>query len=342
MNNKIRVGIIGCGNIFPMHAASVMDIDGCELVAVCDVKPELAEQRARECVCTFYTDYREMLASEHLDVVHLCTPHYLHAPMAIYAAQNGVHVLTEKPMAIRFEDAVEMVETAKACGVTLGVIFQNRYNPASTLIKNALDSGMLGRINAARMSVTWDRSDDYYNKSDWKGTWEMEGGGVIIDQAIHTLDLMRWFIGGEIEYVDASLANRAHTYIEVEDCAEGIIKYQNGIIASFYATNYYSCDAPVEIEIHCQKGTANLAGEKATITFTDGRQLIADRNPNDTFHYGDGKQYWGVSHVKQITGFYQALKNGSQPEITGEEALLTQKIVCAIYDSGKIGKRILF
>ena len=340
MNNKIRVGIIGCGNIFPMHAASVMDIDGCELVAVCDVKPELAEQRARECVCAFYTDYREMIAVENLDVVHLCTPHYLHAAMAIYAAQNGVNILTEKPMAIRFEDAVEMTKTALECGVTLGVIFQNRYNPGSTLIKNALDSGMLGRINAAKMSVTWDRSDEYYKKSDWKGTWDKEGGGVIIDQAIHTLDLMRWFIGGEIEYVDASIANRAHSYIEVEDSAEGIIKYQNGTIASFYATNYYSCDAPVEIELHCQKGTANLVGEKAIITFTDGRQLIADRNPS--FHYGEGKQYWGVSHVKQISGFYQALKNGSQPDVSGEEALLTQKIVCAIYDSGKIGKRILF
>ncbi len=342
MNNKLRVGIVGCGNIFPMHAAPVMDMDGCELVAVCDIKPEVAQQRARECVCAYYTDYREMIEAERLDVVHICTPHYLHAPIAIFAAQHGVHILTEKPMSIRYEDAVEMIETAKACGVTLGVIFQNRYNPGSVLIKNTLESGMLGRIYSAKMSVTWDRSDDYYKKSDWKGTWDKEGGGVIIDQAIHTLDLMRWFIGGEIEYVDASIANRAHSYIEVEDSTEGVIKYQNGIVASFYTVNYYTYDAPVELELHCQKGIAKMVGDKATITFTDGRQMIADRNPEDTFNYGGGKQYWGVSHVKQIANFYQALKNGTQPEISGEEALLTQKIVCAIYDSGKLGKRILF
>ncbi len=342
MNSKLRVCIVGGGTIFPMHAASIMDFDGCELVAVCDNKPEVAQQRARECVCAAYTDYREMIETERPDAIHICTPHYLHAPIAIYAAQHGVHVLTEKPMCIRYEDALEMTETARASGVTLGVIFQNRYNPGSMLIKNTLDSGMLGRIHAAKMSVTWDRSDDYYKMSDWKGTWEGEGGGVIIDQAIHTLDLMRWFIGGDIEYVDASIANRAHSYIEVEDSAEGIIKYQNGIIASFYATNYYSTDAPIELELHCQKGTARLEGDKATISFTDGRKLIADRNPADSFNYGGGKQYWGVSHVKQINNFYQSLKNGVQPDITGEDAMLTQKIVCAIYDSGKLGKRILF
>lgn len=339
---KYRVGIVGCGNIFPMHAAPVRDLDCCELVAVCDSKPELVQQRAREFNCRAYTDYRQMIEAEQLEVIHICTPHFEHAPMAIYAAEHGVHILCEKPMSIDYADAVEMVKTARQNGVTLGVIFQNRYNPGSVLIKSALDSGMLGKVFSGKLSVTWNRSDDYYQKSDWKGTWDKEGGGVIIDQAIHTLDLMRWFVGGELEYVDASIANRAHSIIEVEDSAEGVIKFKNGILTAFFAINYYTTDAPIELELHCQKGTATLVGEKATISFNDGRTLIADKNPNEVFHYGEQKQYWGVSHVKQIENFYGTLQKNTQPDITGEEALETQKMICAIYDSGKLGKRILF
>ncbi len=325
-----------------MHAVPLSELDTCELVAVCDSKPERAEQRAQEFGCKAYTDYRQMIEKERPDVVHICAPNYLHAPIAEFAARNRAHVLTEKPLSITYEDAVSMVSTARECGVALGVLFQNRYNPGSSLIKNALDSGMLGRINAGRLFVTLDRSDSYYKASDWKGTWESEGGGVVMDQAIHTIDLMRWFIGGEIEYVDATISNRAHHNIEVEDSAEGIIKYQNGVLASFFTINYYGYDAPVELELHCQKGIARLVGDKACISFGDGRELIADRNPGDTFDYGGTKQYFGVSHVKQIQNFYLALRNGVEPEFTGEEALKTQKLVCAIYDSGRMSKRILF
>ncbi len=340
--NRFRVAIIGCGDIFPMHAVPINDLDCCELVAVCDIKPELAQQRARELNCRAYADYRQMIEIEQPDVVHICTPNFEHVPMAIFAAQHGAHMLCEKPMAIEYADAVEMVQAAKDNAVTLGVIFQNRYNPGSVLIKSALDSGMLGKIYAGKLSVIQNRPDDYYQKSDWKGTWEQEGGGVLIDQAIHAMDLMRWFVGDDIEYVDASIANRAHSQIEVEDSAEGVIKYKSGIITAFFAINYYTCDTPVELELHCQKGTAKLVGEKGTISFNDGRTLTADKNPSETFHYGEQKQYWGVSHVKQIENFYGTLKNNAQPDITGAEALKTQKIICGIYDSGKLGKRILF
>lgn len=341
MNNKLRVGIIGCGAVFPMHAAPVMDFDGCELAAVCDSNPELVRQRARECVCAGYTDYRELIETERPDVVHLCVPNHLHAPMAVFAAQHGAHVLTEKPMAIRYEDAAEMAEAAKACGVMLGVVFQQRFGPGAMLIKNTLESGLLGRVYSAKLSVTWSRPDEYYQRSDWRGTWEKEGGGVVAGQAIHALDLMRWFLGGDIEYVDASLANRAHAELEVEDSAEGVIRYRNGVPVSFYAMNYYGCDAPAELELYCQKGTARLTGEKAEISFADGRKMIADRNPEEEFRYGGGKPCWGNGHVKQIHGFYQALRNGTQPDSLAADALLTQKLMCAIYDSGRLGKRIL-
>jgi predicted dehydrogenase len=341
--DKFRVGIVGCGNIFPMHAISVNALECAEVTAVCDIKEERAKAKAEEFNCKCYIDYKEMIDSENLDVIHICLPHYLHAPVAIYAASKGVSILTEKPMSIELQDAEEMINSAKNNNVTLGVIFQNRYNPGSQLIKKTLESGELGRIISGKLFVTWNRSDEYYSRSDWKGTWEKEGGGVIIDQAIHTMDLMRWFIDSEIDYVDANISNRAHEIIEVEDSAEGVIKYKNGVVTGFFTINYYGYDAPVEIELYCENGIVKMVGDRASIRFTDGRELIADNNPNEVFHYGDGaKGYWGVSHVKQIKNFYEALFAGVQPDITGEEAVKTQKMICAIYESGREKKRIIF
>ncbi|WP_242986411.1 Gfo/Idh/MocA family protein [Vallitalea guaymasensis] len=337
-----RVGIVGCGNIFPMHAYPVNELSCTELVAVCDIKEDRAKAKAQELGCKYYTDYKEMIDKENLDVVHICTPHYMHPLIAIYAAEKKVSVLTEKPMSIKLEDAEKMINAAKDNDVTLGVIFQNRYNKGSQLVKKTLESGELGKIITGKLSVTWDRSDEYYSNSDWKGTWDKEGGGVIIDQAIHTMDLMRWFIDSEIEYVDANISNRAHEIIEVEDSAEGVIKYKNGVHTGFYAINYYGYDAPVEIEIYCENGIASMVADKATIKFNDGRTLIADQDPNEVFNYGNVKSYWGVSHVKQIKNYYDSLTNGTKPEITGEEAYKTQKMICAIYDGGKEQKRIMF
>lgn len=337
---KFRTGIIGCGHIFPMHAVSVIKQENAELVAICDNKEVIVRSTAEKYQCNYYLDYKEMINKEEIDIIHICTPHYLHPEMAIYAAQHGVNILTEKPMAIHLEDAYAMQKAAHDNHVILQVSFQNRYNPGSMLIKNSLKSGELGKILAARLLVTWNRPDEYYLRSDWKGSWEKEGGGVIIDQAIHTLDLMNWFISSEIEYVDASLSRKGHEVIKVEDCAEGVIGYKNGAKASFYAMNYYTYDAPVEIELCCEEGIAKLVGEKAVITFHDGHQLIADRNPNETFDYGDVKQYWGVSHGKEIQNLYHCLETGDTPRNTVDEVISTQELVCAIYKSGKTNRRV--
>ncbi len=339
--NKIRAGIIGCGSIFPMHAVSIASLANAQLIAVCDHKEAAAKEAAEKYHCSHYLDYKEMIDKEALDVIHICTPHYLHPQMAVYAAEHGIHILTEKPMAINLEDAHAMRDAAKKHGVILQVSFQNRYNPGSRLAKDVLCSKELGKILAARMTLHWNRTEHYYSQSDWKGTWEKEGGGVIIDQAIHTLDLLNWFVDSEIEAVEASLSNRFHASIQVEDCAEGVISYTNGVKASFYTMNYYSYDAPVEIELHCEKGTIKLVGEKATITFQDGRQLIADRNPDEFMDYGFVKQYWGVSHRKEIEDLYHCLQTGETPHNTADEVIETQKLVCAIYQSSREKRKIV-
>lgn len=337
---KFKSAIIGCGNIFPMHAVSVKNCKDAELVAVCDIKEDRAKAKAAEFGCKWYTDYKEMLEKEQIDVVHLCLPHYLHPIAAIYCMEHGKNVLTEKPMAIKLEDAKAMIDTAKKNNVVLGCIFQNRYNAGTVLVKEHIKNGMLGKILSAKCFVTWNRSDDYYGNSDWKGTWDKEGGGVIIDQAIHTLDMLRYIIDEDIDFVDATIARRGHAKIDVEDTAEGLIAYKNGLLTNFHAINYYSYDADVEIEIACDNAVVEMVADKTTIKYFDGRTFIAERNPDENFDYGNVKSYWGVNHCKQIDNYYESLANGTEPFIPVESAYKTQEMICAIYQSGKENKRV--
>lgn len=338
---QFKVGLIGCGSISTVHLEALRSSKLADLTAVCDIREDRAKAASERYGCNYYTDYKEMLNKESLDAVHLCTPHYLHPVMTVYAASQGVNVLTEKPMSVSVQQADEMINACKQNNVTLGVIFQNRYNAGSVLIKKTLESGELGKILSGRLRVNWYRPDEYYTSSDWKGTWDKEGGGVLINQAIHTMDLMRWFIDSPIEYVDANISNRFHPMIEVEDCAEGIIKYENGVYTIFHALNYYTYDAPIEVEIHCENGLVTLVSDKAVIRFNDGRELSADRDPDDQIDTVEGvKSYWGVSHSRQINDYYESLAKGQKPFIDGEEAKKTQELICAVYQSGKERKKI--
>ena len=338
---QFKVGLIGCGAISTVHLESLKTARLAELAAVCDIREDRAKAAAERYGCRYYTDYKEMLDKERPDAVHICTPHYLHPIIAVYAANHGVNVLTEKPMSISLADADKMIDACKRNNVTLGVIFQNRYNAGSMLIKKTLESGELGRILSGRLRVNWYRPEKYYSSSDWKGTWDKEGGGVLINQAIHTMDLMRWFMDSPIEYVDANISNRAHAGVEVEDCAEGVVKYKNGAFTIFHTLNYYTYDAPIEVEIHCENGLAKMVSDKAVIRFNNGKELSADRDPSDQIQAdGSVKDYWGVSHSKQINAYYESLSKGEKPFLDGEEARKTQELICAVYQSGKERKRI--
>ena len=331
---KLRVGVIGCGRISVMHFVSIASLDDTELVACCDIKPERAEEASREYGIPAYTSYEEMIEKEELDAVHLCLPHYLHSKVAIYAFEKGLHVLTEKPMDVDLESAQLAVKRAKECGVQFGVIFQCRYNNSARLVKEAVESGRLGKIISARSTLTWSRPDDYYSESDWKGTWDKEGGGVVIDQAIHSLDLVRWVVDSEIESISCSMANRGHDAVDVEDSAEGLITFKNGVKYGFYCMNNYGCDEPIEIRLYCENGKVVFGYDDAVITYNDGTTESATQDP-DKLNYKGGKDYWGIHHVKQIRQFYDALLGRAPLEISGENALKTHEMIMNIYKIGK-------
>ena len=333
-NEKLRVGVIGCGRISVMHFVSIASIEEVELVACCDIKPDRAEEAAREYGIKAYTSYEEMLDTEKLDAVHLCLPHYLHSKVAIAAFERGVNVLTEKPMDVDYESAERAVKRAKELGVQFGVIFQCRYNNSAQLVKNAVKSGKLGKIISARSTLTWSRPDDYYSESDWKGTWDKEGGGVVIDQAIHSIDLVNWVVDSEIESVCCSMANRGHKQVDVEDSAEGLITYKNGVKYGFYCMNNYGCDEPIEIRLLCENGKVVFGYDDAYINYFDGTKEEAHPDPA-RISYGGGKDYWGVHHVKQIRQYYNALLGKEELEISGEKALKTHELIMNIYNIGK-------
>jgi predicted dehydrogenase len=249
--------------------------------------------------------------------------------------------MCEKPMATSVSDAEKMIDTSKRTGKTLGIILQNRYNQASKFIKNAIDDGILGNVLGARASVCWYRNDEYYSESGWRGSLEKEGGSVCANQAIHTLDLMLWFVGKRVAKVDSSTATLIHN-IETEDEASGVITFDDGVRANFFFTVNHFMDKPVEIEISGENGVAKLVGREAQIILKSGEVLVPEEEKTAAIEYGNMKVYWGYAHVKQISNFYRHLINKEPLFVDYNDALRTQKIVCAILEAGKTKKSIEF
>lgn len=369
----MKVGIIGCGGIFSQHAFPLHLNSNTEVVAVCDNKPApLADAKA---LFNYdgYSDYHELLKRDDIDVIHVLTPHNLHAPMVIDAANAGKHVLTEKPMSIGLDEAKKMLEAGKRNGITIGVISQNRYNACSQAVKKAVVSGSLGKVISQRVILTFGKPESYYKASDWRGTWEQEGGALLIDQSVHQLDLARWIADGLVSSVDASLTNRRHPYIKTEDTAEGLVEYHNGASMVFYATNNLKFDAPPLVETYCEKGIASLGMNDATITYTDGTENLVVNNPMDGYDEAEfiaffkktpfemamkilkqwgivgspitwkgSHGFFGLSHIKQINNFYESLAAGVRPDIDAEEAIKSQAMMWGIYESAKTQTTIRF
>jgi len=335
IKSSYRAAIVGLGGISTVHIQS-LDTLGIEISALCDNKPDRAKALGEQRKCPHYTDYETMLEKNDFDVLHICLPHYLHAPVAIAALSKGIHVICEKPMATTVQDAQNMISAADASGAKLEIIYQNRYNPGTQAIKNALDTGALGQVLEGFLQVTWNRPEEYYTQSDWRGCWGTEGGGVLINQSIHTFDLMNYFLGTPTS-VNGSISNRAHPSIEVEDVADGIISYGD-VNISFFVNTYHPYDAPVKLELFCENGKVALNGETATISYNDGRNITVCEDDKTTQLFG--KDYWGYSHIRQIRAFYEALGGKDTCQVCSMEGLRTQRLINGIYDSAKLGKTI--
>lgn len=333
MNKPINAAIIGCGSIHRVHMDVINRLDGVRLAAVCDNKPERAQASAEENGCLSYTDYRELLKNPDIDAVHICTPHYLHGPMALAALRAGKFVLVEKPMACSAEEGRSMIEEDRRQGGNrLCVVFQNRYNDAVQALKGIVDGGLYGPLVCMRGSVVWQRTKEYYS-DDWHGKKALECGGVMINQAIHTLDQIQWICGGA-ESIKGSVGIDALIgVIEVEDTAHMHIRMKSGIPVVFYATVGYGAHSPVEIEAVFENAVFLLRGSMLYRT-DDGFELLCDP---DSKPLGE-RDYWGSGHLAQISDFYNCIRAGQPFFIDGAQGIEAVKLVFGLYESSETGK----
>ncbi|SHE51702.1 Gfo/Idh/MocA family protein [Alkalibacter saccharofermentans] len=336
--SKLRVGIIGCGRISVVYKEAFKKCsDAIDVTFAMDKIIERADDFAKDFEGCVSSDLFEDTFEQELDVVHICTPHFLHKEQVVSCLNAGINVLTEKPMAINIPDAEMMIRAANKSGKKLGVIFQNRYIEGVKIAKELIDKGKLGNITGAWSLLTWWRPPSYYD-CDWKGTWSEEGGGVLIDQAIHSIDLVQYLVGSEVEWIEGHIANRILKNVEVEDVADAAIKFKNGCIYSLFATNYYTNNAPVQIEIKGEKGTISLKGFDVTVCIDGERDRFysQDSKSDDA----KGHNYWGNYHFEQIREFYESTINDSPVFINGSEGKKALSIVLGVYESSKKTKKI--
>jgi len=333
MEKILKAGVIGCGAISKNHLKALAVLENAECAAVCDTVEE-KRNAARDTygIKKTYADYREMLKDPEIDVIHICTPHYLHAEMAVESLRAGKHVLCEKPEAVTLTDAEKMIRTAEETGKTLGICFQNRYNEASVEMKRIMDQKELGKFLGAKGQVTWNREAPYYENSPWRGRWKTEGGSALINQSIHTLDLMLW-LSVRAEKVSAGIATRKlKGIIETEDTADLMLTGPDGEHMLFYASNCYVKNAPVEVEIICEEGSMKLTGTVLSVT-KNGKTETKDYSSGNVY----GKDYWGSGHGFLISDFYDCVRTGRKFPIGGTEASHAVSVLEAAYRSAKAG-----
>ncbi|MBQ7769625.1 MAG: Gfo/Idh/MocA family oxidoreductase [Clostridia bacterium] len=312
----MKVAVIGLGVIGHVHLEVLAEMQQ-NVVAVCDVdESKFAEfPNAKP-----YTDYKKMIDEMRPDVVHVCTPHYLHAEMVIYALDNGVNVLCEKPLCISRDEIDEILAAEKRSSAQLGVVLQNRYNPANLYAKERLGAE---KATNGYATMIWNRNESYYAQAEWRGTKSMEGGGVLINQALHTLDLMQWFCG-EPDQVVASVNNFTLKHaIEVEDTASAL--YSGKANFTFFATNGSHRDFMPEVMLYTKDGYIRIMGdyvlENDELKYFNSTQKV----------YGKG--CYGTGHGRLFAHFYDCVKKGEKFPINGEEGSKVIKMILATYES---------
>ncbi|MWV47282.1 gfo/Idh/MocA family oxidoreductase [Paenibacillus sp. HJL G12] len=336
--NNIGAAIIGCGSIFPLHADAVMELENAELRIVVDTDPEKAQMAANRYGCEAASDYRSLLSRDDIQIVHLCTPHHEHAQMAIELLAAGKHVLTEKPMAENIASAKALLEAASNSNSQLGITFQNRYNAASQMIHEYIGSGGLGKLICMKGIVTWHRDQAYYGSAAWRGRWTTEGGGVLINQTLHTLDLLQWFGGSVISVKGSVTTDALEETIEVDDTAHACIDFASGARALFYGTNAYGTDSPVELEIVFEHGVL-LQRRDTLYLWKDGQETMLCEPPSTR---SGGKSYWGTSHRKLIADFYAHVREDRPFWIGAEEGIKALQLIDDLYEYTRSRKGLRF
>lgn len=358
MGNQIRTALVGCGKIGMIHAAALTGLPESRFVAACDASPERAEAIARQFGTRAYPDLDALLAESGAEALVIATPHPLHADAAIRAAKAGLHVLIEKPLAASLADCDAILAAARASGATIGVVSQRRFAEPVLRMRAAIDAGKIGRpvLGVASM-FNW-RDEAYYRSDPWRGRWDTEGGGVLVNQAPHHLDLLRWFMG-EVEEVSGTWGNLNHPYIEVEDTAVATVRFRGGGLGSIVVSVSQKPGLFSKVHVHGSNGASVGVETDRGATFVAGMSGIVEPPLNDIwtipgeegllagFQDEDRAQFARVDpvahyHALQVRDFLRAVIDGRPPLVTGEDGRAVVAIIDAIYRSHRERRPIPF
>jgi predicted dehydrogenase len=356
--STVRTALVGCGKVGQIHAGALATLPESRFVAVCDSSAERAAAFAARYGVSAFTDVRAMLDKARPEAVLIGTPHPLHGAPAICAAEAGAHVLVEKPMAATLADCDAMLDAARRGGVRLGVISQRRFYEPVRRMKEAIDAGKIGRpVLGVFEMFSW-RDQAYYQSDPWRGRWDSEGGGVLVNQSPHMLDLLQWFMG-EIDEISGAWANLNHPYVEVEDTALAMLRFKSGGLGSIVASLSQKPGLWTRVYVHGSNGASVGVETDRGATFIAGMTGVVEPPLNDVwtipgegqrlaeFQAEDRARFQQIDatthyHVLQIQDFLQAVRDNRPPQVTGEDGRLVVAMFTAIYRSQRERQPIKF
>ncbi|SMC89907.1 Gfo/Idh/MocA family protein [Sporomusa malonica] len=337
--SRIKFAIAGTGSIVPIHAQAISSIHDASLVAIFGKDIAKAQELAVKFNCDGYNDYQEMLKRTDIDAVSICTPSGLHAELGIEAALAGKHVVIEKPIDITLEKADALINTCQKQGVKLGVIFQRRYSDGVSVLKSLLDQGKLGKLIFGGCYIKLYRSPEYYDSGAWRGTWAIDGGGVLMNQGIHYIDMLQ-FLAGPVAEVTGHCGTFGHTGLEVEDTASAAIKFQSGALGVIEGTTCAYPGLVSRIDIYGTEGSAVI--ENDVLTSVQLKSGYEYKGGSSTDNAGVSSPDISFEcHQRQFQEIITAIKSDLEPSVNGIEGRKALEVILAIYKSAFTGNRVL-
>ena len=347
---KIKTAIIGCGKVSDLHAAALKRTPEAQFVAVYSRNPEKARQYGEKYAVQGFCDIREMIAAAGVEAVIVCTPHPAHRDAAVMAAEAGAHVLVEKPLASTLQDCDEMLAAAKKAKVKIGVVCQRRFYSPVQRMRRAIEQGKIGKPALGTVLMLGWRDQKYYESDPWRGHWRAEGGGVLVNQAPHQLDLLQWFMG-PIDELFGVWSNINHPYIEVDDSAVAVIRFRSGALGNIVVSNSQKPGLYGKVHVHGQNGASVGVQTDGGAMFIAGMSSIQEPPVNDLWtvpgeepmlaqwKQEDSDLFNGLENSMahyfqlQISDFLRAITENREPLVTGQDGRKTVEIFTAIYRS---------
>lgn len=343
----VGFAIVGCGMISEFQSQALEAIPGARIVGYHDALPELARKRADEHRARCYGTLEELLADPEVQAVSICTPSGAHLEPAVAAARARKHVMVEKPVEVTVPRIDELLRACREAGVQLGAIFPRRFQEASRLLKDAVERGRFGRVVLGDVYIKWHRTQEYYDRGGWRGTWKLDGGGALMNQGIHGIDLLQWVMGGVAE-VTAFTDTLAHERIEVEDVAVAAVRFKGGALGAIEGTTGSWPGTKIRLEVGGTKGHVILEDETIVSWQFEGEEpgdaaIREAHGPGTELSGGGAADPRAISsegHRRQFADFVDALRAGRKPYCTGEDGRAAVAIITSIYRSAREGRMV--